>query len=209
MQKVDAQDWLILFEAPDEVVGPSTVWARDYAEDPAHGWDECPRGDWLIAAAAFAGMSSRQVIATLHTLLSALFRAREAAGTATDADLARALEAMAAWLDGRAGATELAHVFDELIFDGSALARVMVFATADAARHAELGDDAGKEDLSLLWGAGALATHAGRVVRELDARMGGNARASVAALVRTYLPWETVAEAATTSELSRRRRAGR
>ena len=58
-------------------------------------------------------------------------------------------------------------------------------------------------ELSLAWGACALATHAGTVVREFDTRLGGKAHE----LVRRHLRWENVLQAVTSSELSRRRRA--
>jgi len=55
-----AEVWIWLEEqgAHDDVVS----WARPYADRWEEAWTECPRGDWLLAIAARAGVSNRRIV---------------------------------------------------------------------------------------------------------------------------------------------------
>ena len=49
--------WLAARGAQTDVV----VWAEAYGDDWASAWSACPRGDWLLALAARAGLNSAKV----------------------------------------------------------------------------------------------------------------------------------------------------
>jgi hypothetical protein len=203
----EANDWLVIFAtvAADECNARAAAeWSLKYAAAPSVGWDECPRADWMLSAAARAGVSGRDLIGVLHDVLTAFFEQRALTGKPTPEAVADVLTVGKAWADGEANQEDVQRVY-ERISHKERLASKIAFATRDAAIHAGIGADADKEDLALIWAACALGEHTGAVMREFA----GNEKVLLltAGIVRAYLPWESVAEALATSELSRRRRA--
>lgn len=179
---VAAQDWLRLF---DGAAPEAAAWASAHADDPARGWDECPSGDWLVGAAARAGLPAREILGALHALLAAVFDELASRGVATEPALARALDAADAWLEGRLGVTELAEEEREVSASGGALARALALATLHAASHDAAPAAADPR--------AALAERAGDVIRALAARAGDKGQPLAAALVREQLPWGVIA----------------
>src|SRR5689334_3437484 len=145
-------------------------WKRLLQADGERAWAECPRGDWLVAAAARAGMPGRELLGIAHTILGEVFGELSSRGIATEEALLDAIDVLDAWLDERLDREEVRARADEIIRIGSPLA----VAVAVAAKRAANGEEA----------------DAGDVVRAPADRVGPKGHALGAALVRSHLAWE-------------------
>jgi hypothetical protein len=187
--------WLRLFELPEPIFGPATAWSRAHAIDPAHGWDECPRGDWLVAAAARAGVEARTLIGAVTITISAIANELDRLGRPEPKELRHAIELCEAWADCAAEAPEIRDALDALGTDTLGLAWALLFATADAAHHEALRDSGDAPAGERAWARLALAQHASNALRLLAAPMGPRGGEATAAVLRSLLPWEQVERA--------------
>jgi hypothetical protein len=119
-------DWLKGENAHNDIV----EWARPFGEDWERAWNECPRGDWLLAMAARARVDEKRIV------LAAAACARQALEHVDPAESRplRAIETAEAWANGSVSAEAcraLATELDRMSVDDPALA--CAFAAAHAA----------------------------------------------------------------------------
>lgn len=145
--------WLESSGAQHDLVG----WARAFSGDSARAWAECPRGDWMLAIAARAGVARPRVVE------AACECARVALTYVGDGDAAaeRAIAAAERW--AREGATD----------DLAAAARA---ACEEASRAADVAPDPA-------WRAATIAAvAAASAIDDPDAAAGAAAAAAEAAV---------------------------
>lgn len=195
MPPIAPETWQRLFELPETLFGPATAWARAHATDPARGWCECPRGDWLVAAAARAGVEARTVIGVVTMTISVISNELDRAGRAGRAEpkeLRHAIELCEAWADGAAESPEVHASLEALGTDTRGLAWALLFATADAAHHEALHASSDAPPGERAWARLSLAQHASTALRALAEPLGPRGSEATAAVLRAFLPWEQV-----------------
>ncbi len=195
MLPVTPDSWLRLFELPAATFGPAAEWAHAHADAPARGWDECPRGDWLLAAAARAGVDARAVIGALAMTCSAVSNELDRRGHPEPRPLREAIELSEAWADGVAESPEVAVALEApeaLGTDTHGLAWALLFATADAAHHEALHASGDAPPGERAWARVSLAQHASHALRTLAEPFGARGGEATAHVLRSFLAWEQV-----------------
>lgn len=190
-----AEIWPRLFELPEELFGPAAAWARAHAAhaaDPARSFEECPRGDWLVAAAALAGVDARELVGAVAMTLSAVCNELDRAGRPEPPTLRRAIETSEAWADGAAEEPEVRAELDALGADTTSVAWALLYATANASHHAAIEADGSAPAGARVWARHALARQAAHALRLLAEGLGPRGGEATAAMLRSLVEWPTV-----------------
>jgi hypothetical protein len=176
-------EWLKVESAQSDIV----EWARPFGEDWERAWNECPRGDWLLAMAARAKVDEKRIV------LAAAACARQALEHVDPAESRplSAIETAEAWANGQATAEAcraLASELDGMRVDDPALA------CAFAAAHAALASIDAPEHAA---GAAANAVQSAMMVAADCALMSilSYAQKATASEARAHLPFALIRSA--------------
>ncbi len=180
MPPVKAEQWLELFALQPTISGDASSWARAFAARPRAGWEACPRGEWLVAAAVRARVDPREVVSALATTISAISNELDRMGRPEPPALRRTIELAEAWADGVAELEELRGAERALDGEANELARRLLRTTIEAATD-----------------GASLAERAAQAMHALGDPLGPRGHEATAAVLRSLLAWERVEAAIT------------
>lgn len=183
LTRIPFADWLKAENAHNDIV----EWARSFGTDWERAWNECPRGDWLLAVAARARVAQKPIV------LAAAACARQALEHVDPAERrpVDAIETAERWAAGEASAEtcrRLALELDQVSVDDPAVA------CAFAAAHATLACIEAPEHAA---GAAANAVQSAMLVAADCALMSilSYAQKTTATEARAHLPYELIRSA--------------